>query len=223
MKMIQSIWQFLGGNWTQIIATLAFLVSFFALYYTHWEGFDPKIYSTGRYDLSKNDGNIHQLAFSLVLSFSNLGARIGVIENIYVVFNTSDRKSILLVPRYDVQNREINVLRDFMPMKATSFTAFSLNGKETITKKIMFVPWSSDTFEVHAGIYLMDIFVKTSKSSEWMKHETIRVKIDDSDLEVINRGLKVPPGGGVVSMLFQDKLTLDREEEFSKLNSSITK
>ncbi len=223
MTITESVRQFLQNNGTQIIATFAFIVSFLTLYYTQWKSFDPKIYSTGRYELSKNDGNIHQLAFSLALSFSNHGAKLGVIENIYAVFYQSDSRKVLLIPKYDVQSREINVLRDLMPMKATSFIAFSLGGKETITKKIMFVPWSSDTFEAPAGIYHIDIFVKTSNSSEWEKHETIRLKIEDMDIEVINRGLNVPPDGGVVNMLFQDKLTLDREEEFNKLNNSFTK
>ncbi|MBN4080885.1 hypothetical protein JYT44_00835 [Caldithrix abyssi] len=221
MNIILILIDVFKNYWTSIIATLAFLIAFLTLYYTHWQGFKPKIYSAGRYELSRSDVNLENLALTLVLNFSNLGAKTGVIENIYVKFYISEKEKVLLTPRYDIQSRELNITREQKPLTAITFSAFPINPKETITKKIMFIPWSISKFSLLEGTYYTEIFVKTSISRKWEMHDTIRIKIDKKDIDVIFNNINVPEGGGIVNFYFRNKMTTDRKEEFDKINKSI--
>lgn len=201
INILCTIWDFLKNNWSPVLATLAFIVSFLTLYYTHWSHFDPHIYSAGRYSFRINPKNYLQMMIAPSLIFANEGIRNGLIENIWLVIETHENSTLVLIPQFVINSKNINQTDPSKapPLESEVFTKFHLAGKEMTIKEIAFISQSKEKFMLSSGDHRAEIFAKTSASKEIKKFATLTIQVDESDIVEITKGIPatIKPGEGV--------------------------
>jgi len=180
---MKDIIYFFESYWTVLISIFAFVVSFLTLYYTHWQKFKLEIFSDGRFALGilNNDQPI-QYQLYLTLNFSNAGARVGIFENVYLEFANSNNEKILLVPRHEFLSQNVNI--EEHEYKAPG--SFLIGNRETISKKISFVPREKDIeFKPNPGEYKITICAKGSEDDVWKKYGVTKISLKEHALEII--------------------------------------
>lgn len=223
--VLYTIWDFLKNNWEPILALLAIIISLLTLYYTQWDPFHSRIYSAGRYALSINPQNSSQIALSPSLIFANEGAKNGIIENLALIIDIEGKK-ILLIPLRTLTNKNLNETQTAAPLESEAFTKFYLTEKEVTIKQIMFVPQFIEKFTLLPGEYTAEIFVKTSESNKFKKHDSLTLQIDQADIDEITKGIptNLKPGERVYTQaLFKNKITPEFENEYEGLKSYLEK
>lgn len=197
---IEKIFDWLGSHWEMVVAVASLTVAGLTLYYSQWQPFKPRIYSTGRYILSINPFNYKQVSISLYLNFANDGARNGIVEDLYIkIYNSSVTK--YLVPQKVLLENVLNLLNDpNKTEKSEPFSAFEVAGKSLVTKIITFVLYEQSPFIFPVGDYQVDIFSKTSKEKSYGKVDRIEIGIDSADVDAVTMREEVPPGGSLRTM-----------------------
>lgn len=207
----------LASNW---ISILALGISFIALYKTDFQPFSLAINTAGRFSLSVNLKNSSQIAISPSLIFTNEGVRTGIVENLAIIITTPKNSKKILIPLLTLDDMGINSTKESKPLEATAFTGFSLMGKETVSKRIMFVPQSSEKFIFEQGDYLLEIFAKSSGDKSLKKSGEMKITIDSIDMSEIFKNIpNIKPGqtAYVEGAYFRDKTTLELDQAYESL------
>jgi hypothetical protein len=184
MKYISLFLIFVKLNWTAIIATLAFIVSFATLYYSFWENFNLKLYVTGRFEIQYLDKKKENVAISLPINFTNSGATAGVINNLFLIIKNGER-TLYYFPNLEITSLQINTSGERIPLKALAFNPFSIKVRESINKKILFLPHEKSADKIlSAGNYTVEVYAQTH-SDKWKKYDSIAIEIDEEDISAI--------------------------------------
>lgn len=215
--MLSRTISFLRENWAVLIATTSFIVAAMTLYYAHWKPFSPNIYSAGRYSLSINNFNFRQVAIGLDLIFSNRGARSGTIEDIYIKIHTPVTEKPM-IPIMVFLERELNLTKNKnKTVKAEAFSAFEVKARESLSKRIVFVPYSRDSFELQRGVYRIDIYSKTSSAKNDTLVDSIDIEVEQADLDAMKLPSTIPDKGTLLQVNFQEKVTKKLDEKYRNL------
>jgi hypothetical protein len=159
------------------------------------------------------------------LIFANEGSKNGIIENLALVVHTDDRK-ILLIPLRTFTNKNLSETQAAAPFESEAFTKFHLEGKEVTIKQIMFVPQFIEKFMLLPGEYTAEIFVQTSESNKFKKHDSLTLQIDQTDIDEITKGIptNLKPGERVYAQaFFRNKITPEFDKEYNQLKSYLEK
>ena len=156
--------------------------------------FKLQIYSSGAYiipsHLSENSrppkefGPAEVMNFIIPIEFLNEGAKAGIVQDLYFLVEDKNEAAKYL-PKYEndllkLQQPEFWGAYNF---RTKPFQPFGINGKDTITKTILFMPQlPGNVIFMKTGKYDLDIFVKTSRSEEFQKMHSLTLVINEDAL-----------------------------------------
>lgn len=189
-----------AGDWaTALIAVVALVLGIFNAWQSHLSPFSLVVRDTGRLEWSMDPRNISEPAVFLDLVFTNAGACRGFVEQLAfrAALEEVSHRVTTFVPIYTALDRSLNLGKELPPPTWEPFTGFTLGPKESLVRKIGFVPFKVPSgFEYKEGVYALKLFVLTSGRKGWRMIETLRYPFEKTDLEQLQKIMATPQRDG---------------------------
>lgn len=161
-----------------IISVLAIIISILSFLHSIgiFDDFNLKIYVDGAY-LSPSIYPKDRLNFVIPISFSNIGKKEGVVEELYIKV-IHKNKSILYKPMYEVNTVDLNTEGMFdLNIIEKPYLKFDLDDNEAKYKLIFFYPISKENFYIDQGDYIIKLYIKTSYDQKARLYNEIYFRI----------------------------------------------
>lgn len=185
-----------------IISVVALLVSIVAL--GIFDKFDLSVKCTGAYISSTNNGD-EGIVFILPISFSNVGKKSGIIQDVYINISTKGFTNKYLTA-YEIDNTKFygDEFWTTKRMISTPFLPFDLSSKSSSTKFLLFRPImgkENNSFFLKDISYNLTVFVKSSEQEDYLEGATFNIHLDQMAINEIQKGSKVyAMGDGTIAV-----------------------
>lgn len=211
-----------------IVAVISLLISGIIFWYDFLRSFNPRINTVGRVIISNDPykPDESRIAIILPLIFNNVGAKLGIIEDLAIILETPDGRNTLFRSLTEYLENTLNFTAELPPRKMQPFYGFSLNKRETINRTVLFKQEDyGQNFNLVIGTYNLHLFYRSSKTKEWSEfgEHKLTFKIEGDDINALNKKtVQTHPDGSYFIKVIEQNKPLDyAESAINKLKEKL--
>lgn len=155
---------------------------------------------------------------TISLAFTNEGAKIGVINDLVLLFEGNNQKR-LFITYLEFPNKTTSLsTKEIGIPESKEFNSFQVKGKESVVKTIAFrqVDVLSPLI-LSEEINTVSVYMKTRNSSNFKLQTTVRLKLDKSDLsQITQKKIVQQPDGRNLILISERGIPVYENQEMIK-------